>query len=80
MDTTQQTVEARVGPNWVESRIHFQIAEKRRAFAIGIFKGCDGPFVLAEAQINHRELVGRRKITVFERSVNSTRIFSASAR
>ena len=46
---------SRIGTKWVESRIHFQVAEKRRAFAIGSFESFDGPFFLADAEINHRE-------------------------
>lgn len=42
-------LEASVGAKWVESRIHFQVAEERRAFAISSFECCDGPFILAKA-------------------------------
>src|SRR6267142_1437936 len=62
VDAAQQTLEAGVEAKWIESRIHFQVAQKRRAFAIGLFESCEGPFVLAQAQINQRELVRRHKL------------------
>jgi len=64
VDPAQQVLEARVGTKWVESRIHFQVAKKRRAFVIGLFESCDGPCILAETHVNHCELI-RRHILCF---------------